>query len=409
MATTVDTTSTLSNSVRARYQNAYERTLYAQRVYDRLAEPVGRDMAKFIAGSSIVIPFLSKMTIGTTAISETADVTPQVLTDATTSMTPTSRGEALQQSELIRIQNYAENFEEETLRVVSENAVESIDLVAQAQALKGNLVLRAVARASLDAGTSTHLLTESEFDKAGNMLYEFKVPMWMPGGDENEAQGVGAGMWFAIIPPDAYYDLRASTNVVAIAQYQRPSIVFNHEVGSLGKFKLIVAPWAKVFGAAGVDNASSAATTLSNAEAKLQTVITVASATNLTSGRYITVGTEETGSTHYETNERVRVASVSGTDITIVGAGVNGGLRHAHASGEAVRNADSVYPVVFGGPGSLKKWWNPGTGEFGQLVMDDNIGMLNQWISRGWKWYGAYARPIENRLVRGEYASSLDA
>ena len=41
--------------------------------------------------------------------------------------------------------------------------------------------------------------------------------------------------------------------------------------------------------------------------------------------------------------------------------------------------------------------------------MDDEIGMLNQWISRGWKWYGAYARPIENRLVRGEYASSLDA
>ena len=363
---TIQTTSNLSNSIRARYQNRYEATLYGPRVYDRLAEPVGKDMAKFIAGSSIVMPFLSKMNIGTGTISETADVVPQTLIDATTSITPTSRGEALQQSELVRIQNYAENFEEETLRIVSENAVESIDLVAQAQALQGNLVQRAVARASLDAGTAGHRLTEAEFDKAGNMLYEFKVPMWMPGGDENEANGVGAGMWFAIIPPDAYYDLRASTNIVAIAQYQRPQIVFNHEVGSIGKFKLIVAPWAKVFGGAGVDNGTAVATTLSNEEAKLQKVITVASATNITVGRYITIGTEETANTHYETNERVRVASVSGSDVTIVGAGANGGLRHTHASGVAVRNADSVYPVVFGGPGSLKKWWNPGTGEFGQ-------------------------------------------
>lgn len=406
----VQTTSNLSNSVRARYQNMYETTLFAKRVYDRLAEPVGRDMAKFIAGSSIVIPFLSKMTIGTSSISETADVTPQALVDATTSITPTSRGEALQQSELIRIQNYAENFEQETMRVVTENATESIDLVAQAQALQGTFVQRATARASLDAGTSGHLFSESEFDKAGNMLYEFKVPEWMPGGDENEAGGVRPGQWFAIIPPDAYYDLRASsTNIVAIYQYQQGRQYFAHELGSLGKFKLIVAPWGKVFGGAGADNASSAATTLASAATKLDLTIEVASATNLTSGRYITIGTEETANTHYETNERVYVASVSGTTITIIGSGANGGLRHDHDSGVAVRNADSVYPVVFGGPSSLKKWWNPGTGEFGQLVLDDEVGLLDQWISRGWKWYGAYARPVENRIMRGEYASSLDA
>lgn len=405
----IQTTSNLTNSIRARYQNMYETTIYAQRVYDRLAEPVGADMARYIAGSSIVIPFLSKMDIGTTAISETADVTPQALRDATTSISPTSRGETLQQSELVRIQNYAENFEQEVLQSVAENATESIDLVAQAQALQGTLILRATARASLDAGTSTHRLSESEFDKAGNMLYEFKVPMWMPSGDENEADGV-SGSWFAIIHPDSYYDLRTgSTNITAIHQYQQGQKYFTHELGSLGKFKLIVAPWAKVFGGAGADNGTAVATTLAAAENKLDKVISVASATNITVGRYLTIGTEETANTHYETNERVRVASVSGTDVTIVGAGVNGGLRHDHASGVAVRNADSVYPVVYGGPGSLKKWWNPGTGEFGQMVMDDEVGSLDQWITRGWKWYGAYARPIENRIIRGEYASSLDA
>lgn len=406
----IQTTSNLTNSIRARYQNFYEKSIYFNRVYDRLAEPIGSDMSRFIAGSSIVMPFLSKMNIGTSTISETADVVPQALVDATTSVTPTSRGETLQQSELVRIQNYAENFESETMKIVAENATESIDLVAQAQALTGTLILRAAARASLDAGTSTHRLVGAEFDKAANMLYEFKVPMFMPGGDEDPSNGVSPGMWFALIPPDAYYDLRTGdTSIVAVAQYSRPQIIFNYEMGSIGKFKLIVAPWAKVFGAAGADNGTAVATTLSAAATKLAKTISVASASNITVGRYITIGTEETGDTHYETNERVRVASVDGTTITIVGAGSNGGLRHNHANGVAVRNADSVYPVVFGGPGSLKKWWNPGTGEFGQIVVDDKVGSLNQWYTRGWKWYGAYARPIENRIVRGEYASSLDA
>ena len=61
----VDTTSTLTNSIRTRFQNEYERFLSAQRVYDRFAKPVGDDMSKFINGNQITIPFISKMNIGT--------------------------------------------------------------------------------------------------------------------------------------------------------------------------------------------------------------------------------------------------------------------------------------------------------------------------------------------------------
>jgi hypothetical protein len=170
-----------------------------------------------------------------------------------------------------------------------------------------------------------------------------------------------------------------------------------------------VPKWAKVFGGAGADNGSNAATTLSAAANKLATTIVVASATNLTSGRYITIGTEETGSTLYETNERVRVISASGTTITIHGKGANGGLRFDHASGVAVRNADGVYPVVYGSSGSLKKWWSPSVGPYGMLIEPYESGNLRQWENTGWKWYGAYARIVETHLIRGEYASSLDA
>lgn len=398
----VDTTSTLTNSIRTRYQNEYEDFLSAQRVYDRYAKPVGDEMSRFIKGNQITFPFVSKMNIGTSTISEVTDLTPQTLVDADVSVTPTSRGEVLQQSELLRIQNYAENFESKVFQIVKENALESIDLVAQGIALKGNLVSRAIARSSLDGGTSGHRLSEASFDEAGNYLSEFKVKSGI-----DAPTGKGNAL-MATIHGDAYYDLRTGGNIVSIAQYQKANIIINNELGFLAPFRIIVAPWSKVFGGAGVDNDSNANTTLSSAATKLDKTIEVASASNITIGRYITIGTEELANTHYETNERVHVSSASGTTITIVGQGANGGLRHDHANGVAVRNAHSVYPAVFGYKGSIEKWWDPKTGEFGKLVLNKIQGLVDQWMSDGWKWYGQYARIVENRLVRGEYASSLD-
>ena len=400
MATGTIDTSVLSDSVRARYQNMYEEQVMAKRVYDMFASPPGPDMNKYIAGSSFIMPFISKMDIETTAISESSDKLPQTLEDATATITPTSRGGALQQSELMRIRNYAENADEEIIKILAENAVESIDLVAQAQALKGNLLLRGTARASLDAGTAGDRFTEAAFSEAETVMYEFRVPTFMD---------MRGGSWSAAVPPDAYYDLRTSGNVVSIAQYQDKNIIMgDQEIGSIGKFRIVVAPWAKVFGGAGADHGSNADTTLSAATLKLATAATVGSSTNITAGRYLTVGTEETGTTHYETNERI-FNSAASTTLAVVGAGSNGGFRHAHASGVAVRNADSVYPVVFGGAGSLVKYWEPTVGEFGQLGGWEATGNLKQWFNAFWKWYGAYGRPVESRIVRGEYSSSLDA
>ena len=374
------------------------------RTYDQLAVPIGDDMSKFIAGTQITIPHISKMNIGTLEISESVDLVPQTLRNASVSVTPTSRGETMQQSELLRIQNYAENFEDLLVQLVAENAAESIDLVAQGVALKGGLSHAPSARASLDAGTTTDNFTDKTLAVLASFLSEFKATenlMRLPSGD--------AGGVFAIVPNDAFYDLRAGGNIVSIAQYQDKAIILNNELGEVGGIRIIKAPWAKTFGAAGADNASNAASTLSAAANKLATTIVVASATNHTAGRYLTIGTEETGSTHYETNERVKVASASGTTLTIVGQGSNNGLRFDHASGVATRNADSVYPVVVGYVGSLAKWFDPATGEFGKLVLNERQGLVKQWVSQGWKWYGQYARTVESRLARGEFSSSLDA
>jgi hypothetical protein len=209
--------------------------------------------------------------------------------------------------------------------------------------------------------------------------------------------------------PDAYYDLKTGGNIVTIATYVNPGIIINNELGFLDGFRLIITPWAKVFGAAGADNSSNADTTLGAAESSLDKVMAVASASNLSSGRWITVGTEETSSTFYATNERVRYVSESSTDITFVGQGDNGGFKYDHASGAGVRNADSVYPIIFGGPKSVAKAYASDVGEFGQVVGPIKTGLLEQFISLGWKFYGGFARINENWLCRAEVSSSLDA
>jgi len=402
----VQTTSNLSNAVRTRYIGKYIEAAGQQRVYDMLATPVSDDDSRVnFLGNSYQYNFLSQMTPGTSTISETADVTPQTLRDATATFSPTDRGEAIEWSEKLELKAYT-NYGEERFKIVGMNMMESVDMLAQAAALQGGVVQRAVARASLDAGTAAHRLTDATFGKVESLLQTLKCPPYIM---EN-----GQGRFAAIMHNDAYYDLRTGGNIISVAQYQQGELVLGYnELGVLGKFKLIVSPFAKVFGAAGADNASNADTTLSSAANALATQIVVASATNITAGMYLTIGTEETGNTFQPLNERVRVSAnyVSGTTIDIIGEGENGGLRLDHASGVAVRNADSVYPVAFGSPYSLVKVYasDQAQGEFGTVVGPAEDGLLSQFRYIGWKFYGGYGRIKENGIVRGEFASSIEA
>jgi hypothetical protein len=186
-------------------------------------------------------------------------------------------------------------------------------------------------------------------------------------------------------------------------------LIFNGEVGRIGKFRCLESPYAKVFYGQGATNASSAATTLNDAAANaLDTTATVASATNISAGRHLFIGTSETGTTYYDTNESVTWASGT-TTVTLIGSGENGGLRFDHANGETVNNSDNVYPVVYGSPASGVKAFADSVGEFGTMVGPKTDGLADQWQYLAWKWYGGYGRYAENRVLRGEYSSSLDA
>lgn len=394
------TTSNLTNARFTKYIPAYIRAAMFARVYDVLAKPIGADMSNLYKASQIVLNFLSDLEPGTTTIPESGDVTPNAFRDATVTITPTSRWGAIEVSELLMNQA-STNYAQERFELLGKNMMETVDLLAQAKATQGNIVSRAAARASLDAGTAGNRLTAAAFINATADLQTFKVPAFV--------DSFGRQLWFSIMHPYAFADLRDDTDITAIGQYQKAEILLRYELGELGPFKLVVTPWAKMFWAAGAANGSAIETTLNGAVNALATSVVVAANTNIDVGDRVMIGTHETGNTHYPTNEIVTVTGVNGTTISIAGEGANGGLRFDHASGVAVSNDDSVATVTFGGPESLAKVYDPQVGEYGEVVGPKREGILDQFVTLGWKFYGTYDRPIENRIIRQEVSLSRDA
>jgi hypothetical protein len=337
---------------------------------------------------------------GVSTIPELQDVTPSVLRDAYAEISPTSRWGAHQWNEELDIKTYTDQVAER-IAAVGKNQMETVDLLARDAAMQGSVLMRAAARTALDAGTAAHRLTESAFIQAETMLLRMKSPPYM---------GNGRKQWLALMPPEAYHDFRVSGKVVDVAVYQQSEIVLNWELAQYGNFKILVSPFAKTFASVGAANAAAVATTLNGAVKALDKLIVVANAANIAVGNWLTIQeVNETANTHTALNERVYVAGVDGANITIVGEGANGGLRWDHAHAVTVSNKDTVYPVLFGGPFSLCKLYDSGTGEFGDVVGPEESGLLNQFKHIGWKYYGGYGRWVESWLVRGEYSSSQDA
>lgn len=64
----IETTSTLTDSLIARYLENYLDAAESVRLYDQISIPVGKDMEVLKRGSSVYVPFLSDMEPGSSAI-----------------------------------------------------------------------------------------------------------------------------------------------------------------------------------------------------------------------------------------------------------------------------------------------------------------------------------------------------
>lgn len=396
----------LSNAVRTRYLNDYWRAASLHRLYDQISYPVAKDLSRVARGSSVTVNFMGDMTPGTTAIPETVDITPQAVTDATGTLTPTSRAEAIQGSELLLLQAYT-NYGSERYYAVGKNMMETIDLLARNAATQGNWVYndaRTSTLTGLDAGCTSHRANDTLFTKVSTFFSTAKCPGW-------ERPEENAPQYACIMHPAPWHDIREGGNVLTVGQYQKAQQILGYEFGRLGNFRLVVSPWAKVLGGAGAVNADSLVTTLASSANALATSFTLSTTRHLDSSmnQWWVIGSTETRSCHYPTNELVYALSHATKVITFIGEGANSGLRFKHEGGAAVRNSDHIYLLVFGGPRSLAKVYQPTIGEYGMPVGPKKDGTVDQFWTLGWKFYGGYGIISQNRILRVEVTSSVDS
>ena len=165
----INTGSSVSNSIVTQYIPNYLSGVMPARLYDQFAMPVGKDPDLLQKGETIQVNYLSKLAPATATISEATDVTPVRFRDSTATVSPTSRANAIQDSERLLIRAYTD-YAAKRFERIGENMMESVDLLAQAAALQGTQVIRGAARASLDAGTAGHLLSDTAMGKASSQL-----------------------------------------------------------------------------------------------------------------------------------------------------------------------------------------------------------------------------------------------
>lgn len=398
---TVTTTSIMDNSVRAQYHGKYILGAKMRRLYDIFAMEFPKEAGPDFLATSYNISFLNRLAPSEQTISQTADIVPNALSDATGSITPTSVGDAIQFSELMEISAFT-NFNDRVggyYRVVGDAAMASLELLAKKAALAGSWVVRAAARSSLNAGSND--MTYALLMKDAMMLENAKAPWFVDGPNKP----------MAIAHSFVQKDLLTGSNepLLSVGQYQDKSYLINGEVGMLGGVRLTFSPFAHVFHGAGAANDVNVDTTISAAVSAGDTTVTLTTVGSLAAGQHLTIGTQESSTTLYPTTERVEVVSVSSSTATIVGSGPNGGFQFDHAILSDCHADDDVFPILYGGSESLGKIFSSKIGPLPKIVEPDESGILDQFISMGYKWYGNYGIIAQNRLLRREVSSSIDA
>ena len=204
-----------------------------------------------------------------------------------------------------------------------------------------------------------------------------------------------------------------------VAQYSDPGMLYTGKPSSgprlpnesfrIGNIRFVKDPDGKIFIGAGA--ATQAATTLTADAADGATAIAVTDATGLAVGNYITIGTLESSSTSRPTTEQVKITAVSGTDLTIEGAGNaedNFGLMYDHASGISVIESANVIGMDIVGKNSMFGIYEQSMGKEGDQFMKTNTAtFLPDILSDvGWHWVGG-ATIIQKRVLRAEFGTAL--
>ncbi len=397
--------SDLSNSVVTKYEKKYYLTsadnpgVWGQFIdWQSPITPSGGN------GSSIDFPIYSEQDLVEDALTEDEDVTPSTISDGNVTVTPDEWGKTFAVSKKSRLQSRT-NLDEVMGKLVAMNRVKSIDRVLRRSACgRGSTkptqtlhIDSSAAMSSLTANSSTDTVTYAFLMELAAQAYSMDIEPFQDAG------------YLAIIHPLLAYDLKQLTEWKNVGYYQEKMNIYGalEKPFTLAGITFVPSNMGRIHHGAGT--ALQAATTLAAAANRGATTVTVTSATGLSAGDYITIGTLETYSTNPGANlEQVLITAVDSTTLTIRANGMNDGfgLRFNHANGESVVEAYNVGAIPLIGKNSLIGVYSSDAGQYGVPVLTDGtLDTLKRMKYYGWWWYGGVGA-IQKRIMLGKVALS---
>lgn len=368
-------------------------------------------------GRTINIRFQQRLPFNTDTINEKADITPRQVGDNKTAISIDEYGDAVQYSNFLTLIQMGD-ARKEIGKAIADQHVGSLDRLAGRQYYEGNtIVLRAngvSARSSLDS--TNDVLSNSGVGMS--FLAQGIAMLRGQGAPGFTSDSNGQAKYATVIHTALAQDLPETNGYLPALQYREGSMtLFNGEMGEIRGLRFTESVQGKVYPGAGTT--AQAATTLSAAVSAGATSITVADATGISVGDFITLGTVEDGSTATTETysaavkrlETVMVLAVVSTTLTVAGMGYGAGdaqtpgLRYDHPSGEAVTEAALVAAIPVFGPESVMKAYAVPEGPFGHAVVSGPFDVLQRFHNVGWYFVGGWAKTMGLWTVRLEVAT----
>lgn len=401
----VTITSDVPNTVLAAYAKSFNDTFWPKLCYFNF---VNWEPLKQGTGSSYTKWFSNPLDRDAQTRTEGQDITPITAKDMSAlQITWVDIANGVQMDRMIKYQSQVDMFSAAGKQVGKQQA-DYLDYWVREKMLQGTLVKRMNNRATRAAVVVGDTPTYSFITECEATL------------DANGVEPYADDTYVAVIHPLAAHSIVNSSQFTNVVQYSDPKMFyegkpmagaprFKNERFRVSRTRFVVDPLGKMFWGAGTP--AQTATTLGDDVAAGATSITVADATGLAAGNYITIGTIESSTTSRPTTEQVEITAVDGTTLTIRGQGNafdNHGVKFAHASGAAVTEAPNVCGCLFFGANTMYGMYEDGLGKEGQQFAKKDVSTFLPDIiwDFGWHWVGG-ASLVNKHCLRAEFATAV--
>ena len=379
---------------------AYEQLAYyalrPELYYDALVEVKSTDATN--RGVSITFTIASDLAEATTALTETTDITPVVMSDSYVTVTPLEYGNAIQLTAKLGATAFME-VNPIAAQVIGWNAGISTDGIARAAFGSGTQVAYTGAVGSRAAVAKTNTIVGADVRNAVAKLRKQNVQTFN-------------GMYKGIIHPDASYDFRGATGGTNWSDphvYSDPSGIYNGVIGNFQGVQFMETPRAPFFSDGGTNSYTISTITVAANVATLTTSAVhglVVGDTLTISGATASSGTGATSQVGFNAQFTVVSAPTTTTlTVSVLGlSNVNPGTVET-----LVVSAVDVYGTLVIGKQAVAKAFSTGGGYGVQPVLVDIpvIDTLRRFTGVGWKHFVGYAPFRQAALFRIESGSSI--